>query len=856
MSKKIANYLGATINPVFRASTALTLLLSAAAVFQQAQAADAAPDATAPAAAPVTLAAADAAPGVKLESVIVTGTRTSGLKVEDSASPIQVLDATAIVGTGETDLVKALGNILPSAQVESFGSDTAALTTAIRLRGLSANDTLVLINGKRRHGTANLTVDTGSPFIGSAAADFSLIPSAAIGHVEALTDGAAAIYGTDAIAGVVNVILKRDDHGGTITTELGGYEDEGGRAGDVTGNFGFKPWTGAFANLTVEYRYHGYSNRGAVDPRVYPSYFNDPANKEPAAIDQAMLTLPNYPNLNRVLGDPSVRSELVFLNSGWDINDDLSAYSVASYGHKVGLAYENYRLPSKLTAVYPLGFDPSEGIDEKDYSLTLGLKGLVMGWNWDLSSTYGHDGNKIGTYNTVSPDLYNNLGSAQQNFQDGQFNGSQWTNTLDLTHDYDVGWASPLTVAVGAEERTDGFEIVAGEFSSRYLSGPSSYPGFNTTDAGSHSRSNEAIYLDVAGHPIKALSLDAAVRTEHFSDFGGTTVGKLTSRYDFTEQFGLRGTISTGFRAPTLLEEYYSATNVGPSTAFVQLPPNNAAARLLGINGLKPEKSDNLSFGVILRPDPATSMSLDAYQITIRDRIVGSGNVFGSYNGVLQSTAVNAAIAANGNVLDQAVLNSPIGQTGVNIFSNAANTRTRGAEFVASTLTRLQDLGRIDWSLSASWNKTTVTGVNQAPAQIAPQQLLDLTALSQLQTASPRWRANLEGVWHLSSWTFDVKEQYFGESSDYELGDDGNYYKDTLSAKTITSVSISDEVFKGFTVTAGANNVFNVYPDKKNPALQATYNAAGDNTAVLQYANFSPFGINGGFYYVRAAYAF
>ena len=840
-------------------SCALTLLLSAGAVFSQANNA-AAQTTDTPAPAPATV--ADAAPS-KLEALIVTGTRTTGLRVEDSASPIQVLDAATISATGQPDLMQALGQTLPSLQVEAFGADTAALTLAARLRGLSANDTLVLINGKRRHGTANLTVDTGSPFIGSAAPDFSLIPAGAIQRIEVLTDGAAAQYGTDAIAGVVNIILKRDDHGGTVSAEGGQYQDEGGRTGDVSGNFGFKPFDGAFANLTLESRYHGYSNRGAIDPRLL-----DTGN---IASYPTILAFPDYPHQNRIQGDASQRTQLASLNVGADFANDISVYGNATYGHKVGLSFENYRLPtsSKVPEVYPYGFNPSEGITEDDFALSGGVKGILAGWNWDVSSTYGKDVDKVGTYNTANPDLFASLqtqfGTAAavanmpHNYQDGEFHSEQLTNTLDVNRDFAIGWATPLNVAVGLEKRSDKFEIVAGDAASRFGAGPSSFPGFTLTDAGSHSRRNEAIYLDLAGNPIKPWTIDAAVRSEHYTDVGSTTVGKLTSRYDFTPSVAVRGTISSGFRAPTLNEEFYSATNVGPTTAFVQLPPNSAGAGIVGINGLKPEKSDNLSFGLILKPTEQSSVSLDIYQITIRDRIVGSGNIFGQ-NGFTGagSAAVNAAIAANGNVLDQAVLNSPNGQTGINIFSNAANTRTRGAEFVSSLASNYGENGRVDWAVSAAWNTTSVTNVNQAPAQIAPQKLLDLTALSQLETATPRLRVNFSADWHIGPWTVDVKETYYGESSDFEQGDDaaGTYFKNTLKAQFITSGSISNQLTKSVSVTIGATNLFNQYPTKKNASLLATQQAAGDNAAVAQYVNFSPYGFNGGFYYARATYSF
>jgi iron complex outermembrane receptor protein len=819
----------------FKKSQSIAVLLTATCAMGAARGADA----------PAAPSAGEATP---LDTVIVTGTRVTGIKAEDSVSPIQVLDVEALTNTGQPDLMQALGVAMPSMQVEAYGADTAALTKAIRLRGLSPNDTLVLVNGKRRHGTANLTVDTGSPFIGSAAPDFGLIPAAAIDHVEILTDGAAAQYGTDAIAGVVNIILKKQDSGGTLSAEAGQYIDGGGDARDVSANAGFKPWDGGYANLTAEYRTSDYSNRGAVDPRVV-----DPANLKSMP---SMSLFPGWPNSNLIFGDPLLKTSLITLNMGSKIVDDIEFYGNVTYAHKYARAYENYRLPNKLPQVYPLGFNPSEGIEEDDAALSAGVKGTLVGWEWDISSTFGRDVDHVGTYNSVNPQEFTNLGFTPTSFNDGEFHASQWTNNLDIDRDFQIGWASPLNVAFGLEQRTDTFKIVAGDGSSRYLAGPSSFPGFGETDAGSHQRTNDAFYVDLAVSPLAKWTVDAAGRIEHYSDVGNATVGKVSSKYDIVSNFAVRGTISSGFRAPTLAEEYYSATNVGPSTAFVQLPPNSPGAKLVGIDGLKPEKSNNYSLGFVLKPSNNSSVSLDAYQIAIHNRVVGSGNVFGSFDGVIQSPAVNAAIAANGNSLDPAVISSPIGQTGINIFSNAANTKTRGIDLVASLSSSYGSLGHVDWTASASYNNTGVTQINQAPAQLAPQTLLDKTAISQLETASPHFRLNAGADWKLASWTLNVQEQYFSHSSEYQLGDDGNYYQNTVSAKFITNLAVSKDLYKSFTVTVGANNLFNVYPDLKNSALLANLNSSGDNAAVQKYVNWSPIGINGGFYYARLSYKF
>ena len=370
------------------------------------------------------------------------------------------------------------------------------------------------------------------------------------------------------------------------------------------------------------------------------------------------------------------------------------------------------------------------------------------------------------------------------------------------------------------------------------------------SDAGSHSRTNTAAYTDFAGSPIAGLKLDAAARYEKYSDFGNTTVGKLTGRYDFSPAIAVRSTISTGFRAPTLAEEYYTSTNVSPTSAYVQLAPNSPGAKLVGIDGLKPEKSTNYSLGLVLQPTSTTFITVDAYQISIRDRIVGSGTLYSS-GGAVNSPAVTAAILANGNELDPSVK-----MTGINIFSNAADTRTNGLDLLFTLASNYADMGRVDWTVAGSYNKTVVTKINQAPAQLLPQTLLDATAISDLTTASPKYRINLGALWKIGSWSVNGRETIYGSSSEEGTEDGGTYYKTTIATKAITDLEISNRLTKSLTVSLGVNNLFNQYPTGVSPQLLAAQRAAGDNAAVTVLPSFSPFGINGGYYYARMKYTF
>jgi iron complex outermembrane receptor protein len=329
-------------------------------------------------------------------------------------------------------------------------------------------------------------------------------------------------------------------------------------------------------------------------------------------------------------------------------------------------------------------------------------------------------------------------------------------------------------------------------------------------------------------------------------------VGKLTGRYDFTEKIAVRGTISSGFRAPTLAEEYYSATNISPTAGFVQLAPNSPGARLLGIEGLKPETSTNYGLGLVLHPLPDLIATLDAYQIDIHNRIVGSANIYGSGNpGGPNSPAVVDAIKANGNVLDPTVT-----QTGVNVFINGADTRTRGVDFVAAHADDLGSLGRLSWSFSGSYGSTIVTGQLPPPVQIQPQAPLNQTALSFLTTASPNYRIIFGAVWEKGKWSLSLRQLIYGQSSEEIEGDDGHFYSVRINATPITNIAVSYAPTDKVKFSIGADNVFNTFPNQVNSKLIRTYLIANDGMGAYTYPVFAPYGVNGGYYYGRVTIGF
>jgi iron complex outermembrane recepter protein len=812
--------------------------------------------------------AESAAPAVaddNLDEVIVTGSRTTGMKAADSPAPIQILSAEALqTASGSPDLQNVLAQLVPSLTLQAFGFDMAAQTLQVKMRGLSPNHVLVLVNGKRRHTTANLAVDTGSVFQGGAGADLNFIPLDAIDHIEVLTDGAAAQYGTDAIAGVINIILKKNNSGGNLNGTWGNYYNTGGNTNDVAGNAGFAPTDGAFVSVTGENRNHGHSFVGSIDERVI----------NPAVIgtfpNSNLVDAPGYPFVNRISGDGEQHLKTFAVNSGIDFEGGTELYAFGTYGDKNAASFENTRLPNKSvfnppgggTPVlqYPFGYQPQESSQEKDSSATLGVKGAVIGWNWDLSSTYGQDKVDVSTLTTSNAAFFDATGTSPTSIGDGYMKATQWTNNLDINKNFEVGLAGPLNVAFGAEYRRETYTIAAGQPASYLQGGAQGFAGFSPTDAGVNDRKNEAAYIDLAAKPIAGLQVDLAGRYEHYSDFGHATVGKLTARYDFTPEFALRGTVSNGFRAPTLAEEFYSSTNVGPSSAFVQLPPNSAGAKQLGLNGLQPEHSVNLSAGIVWRPIPGMFTTLDVYQIQVTNRIVGSGSLLGSNGGVIQSPAVNAAIAANGNQLDPDVIAT--GVTGINIFANGIDTITRGADLVFD-FPVTYNFGKIDYSIGATYNSTDLTKLPGPLATVPGQPLYDATAISDLTTASPKYQANFGVLWTYNKVTVNLVEKVYGPASEWgnttETESGGiEYFKTQINLTAITNLDIGYQVMEHLQFSIGATNLFNRFPNKINGEQRASEGnfVWGGNGSSSQYPQFSPFGINGGFYYVKGMFKF
>jgi iron complex outermembrane receptor protein len=759
-----------------------------------------------------------------IETVIVTGTRKSGTKVRESAAPISVISADALQETGASNLFDAMTALVPSYNSQSVGGDIGNMIRSVQLRGLGPNHVLVLVNGKRRHNTASIAADAG-PNQYSSPADLDLIPVSAVDHIEILQDGAAAQYGSDAIAGVVNIILKASPGAGDISLMAGRYGDSkvnphhehNGLTRDLLVDKGFALTDKGFVHLSAQLRDHDFTNQTGAD-LVTTNGFGTPLVPRSPTSD---------PFPSKVSGDSRSQVGSAALNAGLRLGAGSEAYAVATYAHRNAESWQNWRTPTKAPTFYPLGFEPLETAKENDYGATVGVKGLAGGgWHWDLSSTYGRDDIAIGVEHSVNRPLLRDTGKSPTSFYDGQYTFSQWTNNADINKSFDLGWQAPLNLALGLEARRESYSLGAGDAASRYDFGPDGFPGYALADAGKHTRRNTAAYVDVGVRPLPQWQVSLAGREEHYNDFGNTFNAKLTSRYDVTPGLALRGTVSNGFRAPTLQEEYYSATNVGPTYADVVLPANSAVAALAGAKALNPEKSTNYSLGLVATLAPRLTATVDLYQIDIRHRIIGSGTISGA--------GADAAIVAHGSVLDPGITDAT-----VSFLTNGVDTRTRGLDATSDYSTDFGTAGKVKWTAGLNLNRNQVTGVSLARG-------LNPAAASPVIDATPKSKLILGAKYFNGDWSANLRVTHYGQTqltvADPDT-DGAPYHVNQIDPTTIADLEGGYEVSAKFSLTAGVKNAFNHFPNK---AISQGY------THPYVYPSFSPFGINGAYYYLRA----
>ena len=839
------------------------------------------------------------------EVIIVTGTRALGQSAAEAATPIQLLDEDALTRVGQPNLNQALTQLVPSFQAQTQGTDMASFSLSARLRGVSPNHTLVMVNGKRRHGNSILQVINGA-FGGSAAPSIDLIPPDIVERIEILQEGAAAQYGSDAIAGVINIILKSDDSGGTVRTSVGQYYDGEGTTYSASGNFGVEVGDSGFLDISLFHRRNEWTTVG--DGQMSVMNYDGTTVTNVSAAFRPLLEACNAVDCTADINGGQPASELTvgFYNFGYDF-DDFELYSFGDVSYRHGDALQAYRHPTRLCRTATgtaqttdptqcfadtaaTGFVPHIEVKQNEFSFTGGVRGEAEGWNWDVSGTYAEDIADVYTTHSVNASLYVATGQSPTDFYDGGFQFNQFVGTVDVSKEFDIGLYEPLTFAFGAELRDESYSIIAGDALSTYVEGGQSFPGYAPSDAGTTERTAKAGYVDLVLFPTEGWTVDLAGRFEHYSDFGDALIGKITTRYDFTDAFAVRGTASTGFRAPTLAESGYSSTNVAPTSATLQLAPSSPGSASAGFGALGPEKSINFSAGVVVRPVDRLVMTLDGYYIKINDRIVSSGSITGQrfnslttpptqvltplINGLTPYELVQNAIAASGKAIDPTVLSN--GSLAIQTFTNGIDTETMGVEFSARYPVDLP-FGSLDFSLGANYNVTRVTDSKLGT-------LFSPTAEQTIEESSPAFKANFGALFTSGAFAANVRVNYYSEVNSYTqpnsacstgaascagipaltppilLSNGQYYYNSVIDPAAIVDLEFNYDLTEFATIAVGANNLFNKIPD--TPPLVANYDPAlwptnGTSPYITNGGTInaplggSAYGSAGGYYYAR-----
>jgi iron complex outermembrane receptor protein len=866
-------------------------------------------------------------------AIIVTGTRRTDRTVAESPTPIDVYSGQELQKQGTADMNQVIQNLVPSFSVARYAiGDGSSFVRPPNLRGLPPDETLVLLNGKRMHRSALVQIGANALSAGAHSADLAQIPAIAVKSVEVLRDGASAQYGSDAIAGVINMGL-RDDVGISGYVRYGQYYEGDGEDYQAALNAGFHLGDTGFINFSGEYVNSGKTSRGVTRAGAH-------------LLAQEQPTI-GVPALAQRYGNPGLESQRFFVNGAVDFESS-RLYFFGNYGHSFQEESFNYRqsldtrgvdvegnsfgrngifndiftdfdntrpgiqsgaaggnvyapngyevfgptardytrvftdcanpetkLVQNFSCVYPGGFTPIFFGEIDDIAGTVGYKGeLAFGLTYDISAGYGQNTLKYSMNGTMNP----SLGTTSPNsFYLGKLKQSETLVNADFAYPWEVGLASPITIAFGAQFFREAYELGLGDAAS-YAIGPytgnlvfhqdgtpvctnmlynpanagacvqlstaqpvgaNGFPGYSPAIAGESDRNSKGIYIDIEGDVTEQFSFGLAGRFERLSDFGNTTTGKISLRYAITPAIALRGTASTGFRAPTPGQVNTSsiATGFNPGNPnaieSMTLPVTSPVAAYLGATALTPEESTNFSGGVVLTPMPGATLTVDYYNIKVRDRI-GTSGVFEI------DDADRPQLRALG-LANYATVNE------VQFLTNAFDTRTQGVDFVGSYRLATAGMGTFNTTLAFNWNETEVTRFDP--------DVISQARIAQLEKTLPKYRVVFTENW--SSGPFSVLGR-MNWYSKFTVSDDGPVSQ-TFGSEFVFDLEASYEFNDMFTITAGAQNIFDNYPEKfdnRPGGLGPVYASTGGRFTGDVYPDVSPFGFNGGFWYLKAGFKF
>jgi iron complex outermembrane receptor protein len=817
-------------------------------------------------------------PGSTLDDVVVVGTRGASRSALESPVPVDALSVTELTASApQTDLNQLLNYAAPSFQVNrQSSSDATEFIDPATLRSLPPDQLLVLVNGKRRH-KSSLVNTLSTVGRGAAGTDLNAIPTAAIKRVEILRNGASAQYGSDAVAGVINLQLKEatDEVSASVTTGIRNAGD--GELIDLSANYGFAVGEDGFVNITGTFSDRARTNRAdgndliIFDQSEFGNFFAYPFADDPQQARQIDNQILDERGLEREdfyfrVGQSAIQQGAVFLNSEFGLQNGATLYAFGGLSYKNGLGAPFRRLPTELSnmpflasnedpELFPNGFQPEMNSDVIDQSATIGVRGTVNGWFVDLSNTFGRNSLDYQMDNTVNASL---LQASPTSIYAGQHSFSQNTANLDVSR-YFTDALSGINVAFGAAYRIDHYELAAGDEASyrdygrvqliengslvtrdtlSKAGGTQGFVGFRPSNEVDRTRSNVAAYLDTEFNLTEQLLVTAAGRFEDYSDFGSTLNGRLAARLGLLDsRLNLRGSASTGFRAPSLHQIYFNEvrTDLNGEGELVNIGTfsnDSEVARILGIPQLDEERSRSASIGLTASPTDNFDLTIDGYRIRIDDRVVLTGEFS-------PDTAPGIV-----SLLDE------VGAQNAQLFANAVDTETIGLDVVATY--RLQTgVGDIELSAAGNYNETDIEALNvpstlQSAFQGTQEELENAFFGRQeqglLTESNPRTKLTLSADYGTGPFSLFLRTVRFGEYTREGFAETQVHSPEWVLDATV-SYAVTDEA----TLSVGANNLLNNYPDEQ--VFSNSYFGVFDYAPVQQ-------GFNGAFYFARLNLAF
>mgnify|MGYP003109985985 FL=1 len=816
-----------------------------------------------------------------VEKIAVVGTRSAPRSIGDSPVPIDIIGGEELEKSGNTDMLELLKGSVPSFNVHQNPiSDAASLVRPANLRGLPSDSTLILLNGKRRHRASVIAFLGGGINDGAQGADISVIPSIALKQVEALRDGAAAQYGSDAIAGVMNFQLKDASEGGKFEVRHGQYYEGDGDTTQISGNVGLPFTDNGFANLSFQYKTADATSRSEQRP-------------DAAALSAAGV--PEVSSLAQVWGAPEVDDDIsIFGNFGLELTNDSEFYMFGNYSERDVRGGFYYRNPHTRPGVYsndggetllvadltedmsgncptiaiddnvldnpdyisgvannpdcfafnetiPGGFTPNFGGNITDTSLTIGTKGMFTGGFlkdafYDLSGTVGLNESRYFIYDTVNASLG---ADSPRDFSPGKYEQLEKNFNFDLSKGFDFDLAYDVNIAGGLEWHEETFTVISGDEAS-FTAGPlteqgfgigsNGFPGFKPSDAGEYTRRNYAAYVDIEAPFTEEFLMGLAVRFEDYDSFGTTTNYKVMAQYHVTEDLNIRGSVSTGFRAPTVGQANVSNVQTNLSDGVLQdsalLPPTNPIAVQLGGTELEPEESQSYTLGAVYTIGDLF-VTLDYYNIEVDDRISQSEKIVLSQD---DKDTLEAAGVPNAQSYAQ-----------VSFFTNDFDTTTQGIDLVANYTADMLG-GSSTFSLAYNWNETEVTKFSDITGEFK---------VKRLEEDLPNHRATLTWAQQWESFSMFTRANYYGEYQGVHVDYDAT--AKTADAAVTIDAEITYFLNESISFSVGAQNIFDQDAEKLDFEDRT---GIPNNNWGGQYYETSPYGINGGFYYAKATYTF